>query len=161
MFSFRWSSRSLDSFSMSFFLLLIACSMSASSTLALNFISLTFAIKLSMAFVTASALSVTLFKFSLASCKEPVAVSDLFCQSQAIASILVGLEAVGQLVRSLVRFEILVNRILERSETISEVLLLPIGIVSMLFVEHSVICHILASCEVCTCDYHHSATMRP
>lgn len=37
-------------------------------------------------------------------------------------------------------------------KSISEILLLPIGIVSMLLVEHSVICHILASCEVCTGD---------
>lgn len=37
-------------------------------------------------------------------------------------------------------------------KSISEILLLPIGIVSMLLVEHSVICHILASCEVCTDD---------
>ena len=37
-------------------------------------------------------------------------------------------------------------------KSISEILLLPIGIVSMLLVEHSVICHTLASCEVCTVD---------
>ena len=48
---------------MSFFLSSVSFSMSPSSTLALNFISLTLAIKLSMAFVTASALSVALFKF--------------------------------------------------------------------------------------------------
>ena len=37
-------------------------------------------------------------------------------------------------------------------KSISEILLLPIGIMSVLLVEHSVICHTLASCEVCTVD---------
>ena len=59
---------------MSFFLPSVSFAMSESSTLALNFISLTLAIKLSMAFVTASALSVALTKLSLASCKEVAAI---------------------------------------------------------------------------------------
>ena len=39
-----------------------------------------------------------------------------FCQSQTIASILVGLKLLVKLVRSLVCFDVLVNRILERAE---------------------------------------------
>lgn len=61
---------------MSFFLSSVSFSMSASSTLALNFISLTLAIKLSMAFVTASALSVALSQLSFAHFKEDAAVSS-------------------------------------------------------------------------------------
>ena len=39
-----------------------------------------------------------------------------FCRSQTIASILVGLKLLVKLVRGLVRFDILVYRVLERSE---------------------------------------------
>lgn len=96
LFSFRWSSRSLDSSPMSFFLLSVSFSMSASSTLALNFISFTLAIKLSMAFVTASALSVALFKLSFASCKEVVAVSSSDFAEVKLLPASFRLEAVGQ-----------------------------------------------------------------
>ena len=75
-----------------------------------------------------------------------------FCRSQTIASILVGLKLLVKLVRSLVRFNVFVNRILEKLKSISEISLLLIGITLVLLVGHSIICHILASCELCTGD---------
>ena len=149
-------------FSMSFFLLLIAVSMSASSTLAFEFYISHFCNKAINGFCNSVRFIGDFIKFPWLPAKNQLPFQDLILPKSTIASILVGLKLLVKLVRSLVRFDILVNRILERSEIhIRDFAFLPIGIVSMLLVEHSVICHILAFARSAHAISHHSATMRP